>query len=109
MHNHSDIKEGSGALSPPPASPTPWAPNPRRALAGRLSRMKRGEITPEGREKLRQAAIKNRPWRFSTGPTTPEGKAAVAENGRVRQKGPTSVRAARVEARAVRELTQAMR
>jgi hypothetical protein len=85
------------------------APNPRRVLAGRLNRQKRGEITPAGRERLRRAALRNRPWRFSTGPKTAEGKVAAARNGRVRQEGPTSVRAARAEAREVRKLIQALR
>jgi len=78
-------------------------------LAGCLNRKKRGELTPEGREKLRQTALRNEPWRFSTGPKTANGKATVAQNGRARQKGPTSVRAARTEARAVRDLIHAMR
>jgi hypothetical protein len=34
---------------------------------------------------MREWALKNKPWRFSTGPRTPEGKARFAENGR-RQK-----------------------
>ena len=49
-------------------------------------------MTPAGREKLRQSALKHRPWRFSTGPRTPEGKAKVALNGKNRQKGAVSVR-----------------
>jgi hypothetical protein len=31
---------------------------------------------------LRLAAIENKPWRYSTGPKSPEGKARCAENGR---------------------------
>ena len=45
----------------------------------------------------RQAALVNRPWEHSTGPRTPEGKARVAANGKVRQKGPQSVRELRAE------------
>ena len=40
--------------------------------------MKRAGLTPAGAEKLRQSAIRCQPWRFSTGPRTPEGKAKVA-------------------------------
>jgi hypothetical protein len=61
-------------------------------MAGRLNRAKRKGLTPQGRERLRQAALKNRPWRFATGPRSPAGKARVALNGKTRQKGPLSVR-----------------
>ena len=63
-----------------------------RVDAGRRNRQLRGPLSPEGRERLRQAALANRPWEKSTGPTTPAGKAVVADNGRARQKGPMSVR-----------------
>jgi hypothetical protein len=49
-------------------------------------------LTPAGREKLRQSALKHQPWQFSTGPRTPEGKAKVALNGKKRQKETVSVR-----------------
>jgi hypothetical protein len=39
-------------------------------------------LTPEGRSRLRQSALVNRPWLHSTGPKTPEGKARVAQNGK---------------------------
>ena len=71
--------------------------NPRRSAAGKLNRAKRKGITPAGREKLRQTAQKNKPWRFSTGPRTPEGKAKVAESCRSRRKGEKSVRELRAE------------
>ena len=67
-------------------------PNPRRVAAGRRNWLKRGPLTAAGRERLRQSAIKNQPWRWSTGPRTPEGKAKVAANGRKHQKGAKSVR-----------------
>ena len=70
-------------------------PNPRRVAAGRLNRRKRGPLTPEGRERLRQAALANRPWEHATGPRTAEGKARAAANGKVRQKGECSVREVR--------------
>ena len=65
------------------------SPNPRRVEAGRRNRKKWKGFTPEGLERLRQAALTNRPWEHSTGPRTPEGKARVAANGKARQKGPT--------------------
>ena len=68
-------------------------PNPNRVRAGRLNRLKRQGLTPAGRERLRQAALRNRPWRFATGPRTPEGKARVAANAKAGQQGPKSVRA----------------
>ena len=37
------------------------------------------------RSRLREAALKNKPWLQSTGPKTPEGKARAAQNGRHRQ------------------------
>ena len=67
-------------------------PNPKRVAAGRLNRQKNKDLTPAGREKLRQAALANRPWRYATGPKTPAGKARVALNGKLRQKGERSGR-----------------
>ncbi len=72
-------------------------PNPRRVAAGRRNRAKRKGLSPAGREKLRQTALKHRPWRFSTGPRTPEGKAKVALNGKKRQRDELSVREIRTE------------
>jgi hypothetical protein len=102
MQKKPDSKAGSNAE-------VTKSPNPRRVLARRLNRQKRGQLTPEGREMLRQSAHRNKSWRLSTGPKTVEGKAIVARNGKVRQKGPTSVREAKVEARAVRDMIHAMR
>ena len=70
-------------------------PSPRRVAAGRANRQKRRGPTPEGRERLRQAARANRPWEHTTGPRTPEGKARAARNGKARQKGEQSVREVR--------------
>ena len=75
-------------------------PNPKRVAAGRRNRALRGALPEEARERLRQAALKNRPWEAATGPTTPAGKAKAADNGRWNQTG-ESVREAR---RAVAEL-----
>ena len=56
-------------------------PNPKRVAAGRRNRLKRKGLTPEGRQRLREAALKNKPWLHSTGPKTPEGKMRAAQNG----------------------------
>lgn len=41
-------------------------------------------LSEEGLERLREAArrtaLKHKPWQFSTGPRTPEGKAGVSMN-----------------------------
>ena len=87
---------------------TPSQPNPRRVAAGRRNRKKRGPLTPAGREKLRLAALKNRPWLHATGPKTPEGKARSAANGRKTQKGPKSIRQMRAELADVRLLLRDM-
>ena len=76
------------------ASPTR---NPKRVAAGRQNRMKRKGLTPPGRKRLRQAALQNLPWRFSTGPRSTDGKAKVALNGKKRQKRPVSIRQLRTE------------
>jgi len=67
-------------------------PNPRRVAAGKLNRAKRRGLTPEGRERLRQAALAHRPWLSATGPRTTAGKARVAANGRLRKRGEQSQR-----------------
>jgi hypothetical protein len=63
-----------------------------RQIAGRLNQQKRLGLTPAGRERLRQTALANRPWRFSTGPRTAAGKARAAANGRRRTTGVYSIR-----------------
>src|SRR3982750_3090221 len=67
--------------------------NPNRVRAGQLNREKRGQITPSGRQRLREAALRAQPWRSSTGPRTINGKARSAANGAFRQVGPVSMRA----------------
>jgi hypothetical protein len=84
-------------------------PNPKRVAAGKLNRSKRKGLTPQGRERLREAALANRPWVFSTGPRTPEGKARVAQNGKASQKGPVSVRQLRAQLAGLRGLLADMR
>lgn len=71
------------------------SPSPRRVAAGKLNRRKRGPLTAAGLERLREVALSNRPWARSTGSRTPEGKAAAARNGKVRQKGERSIREVR--------------
>jgi hypothetical protein len=89
--------------------PTAARPNPRRVAAGRQNRAKGNGLTPAGRERLRQATLRRRPWRFSTGPRAPAGKARSAENGRARQRGPASVRRLRAELADVRALLGELR
>jgi hypothetical protein len=83
-------------------------PNPKRVAAGRENQ-KNWRLTAEGRERLRQAAIKNKPWRFSTGPRTPEGKSQMVVNGKKRQLGPLSVREIRTDLAILRALLRDMR
>lgn len=78
--------------------------NPKRVAAGRANRAKRGPLTPAGRERLRQAALANRPWVHSTGPKSVEGKRQAARNGKTRQLGPESVREVRRELHDLRHL-----
>ncbi len=89
--------------------PSSYSPNPRRVAAGKLNRAKRQGLTPEGRERLRQAALKNQPWRLSTGPRTPEGKAKAALNSCEQQLGPLSVRAIKRGLTDLQALAQEMR
>ena len=41
---------------------------------------RRRELTPEGRENLRQSCLRRKPWLKSTGPKTTSGKARSAAN-----------------------------
>ena len=83
--------------------------NPRRVAAGRRNQLKSRGITPAGREALRRAALKNRPWEKATGPKTPEGKARSAANGKLRQKGALSVRGEQAAVRDVQQMIAQMR
>jgi hypothetical protein len=74
------------------ASRRPPCPDPRRVVAAKANRAKRRGLTPEGRRRLREAALANKPWEHSTGPRTPEGKLQAVRNGKVRQTGPVSTR-----------------
>jgi hypothetical protein len=72
-------------------------PNPKRVAAGKRNRRLRRGLTSEGRSRLRLAALAARPWRFSTGPRSPEGRARVAQNGKRRLGGEPSAREVRRE------------
>jgi hypothetical protein len=74
-----------------------------------LNVLKRRGLSPEGRERVRAAALAHQPWRFSTGPRTPAGKARAAANGKARQKGDLSVRELRAELAEVNRLIGEMR
>lgn len=89
-------------------NPSNSTPNPKRVAAGRLNRAKRKALTPEGVERLRQAALRNRPWLRSTGPRTAEGRQRSAANGLRRAKGGQSANAARREVVALRDFLAAM-
>jgi hypothetical protein len=77
--------------------------------AGRANRRRRGPLTEAGRERLRAAALRDRPWAKATGPRTAAGKAQAARNGKRRQVGPRSVREVRADMREVRVLVRAIR
>jgi hypothetical protein len=65
-------------------------------------------LTPEGRSRLRQSALVNRPWLRSTGPRTVAGKARVAENGKRRLGGEPSARGVRRQLAALGGLATSM-
>jgi len=79
-------------------------PNPKRVASGRENRKLAGPLTAAGRAQLREAALRNRPWTFSTGPTSVEGKRRAALNGKTRQTAAVSVREHRRELAAARAL-----
>jgi hypothetical protein len=72
-------------------------PNPKRVAAGRVNRMLRKGLTPEGRSRLRESIRRTQPWLRATGPRTEAGKRRASENGRARQRGERSVRQLRAE------------
>jgi hypothetical protein len=88
---------------PSPAEPTTSKPLSPRQIAGRQNRMKRNGLTPQGREKLRETALANRPWQFK-GPPTAKARAASRANGKVRQIGELSVREVRAAVSEVKAL-----
>jgi len=80
-----------------------------RVAAGKRNRQLRGALSPVGRQRLRDAVLRDRPWEHSTGPRTAAGKAAVANNGRKTQKGNTSVRQQRAAMSEVRAMASQLR
>lgn len=52
---------------------------PRQKAALHARQFRKG-ISPEGRERCREAALRNKPWEKSTGPRTTEGKARSSRN-----------------------------
>src|SRR5262249_39994594 len=103
------VRRANWAASRRRSSSVAHTPDPKRVAAGRLNWSKRKGFTPEGLEPLRQAALQNRPWRFSTGPRTAEGKARAAGNGKWCQKGPLSVATIKAELASYRALLNRMR
>lgn len=89
-------------------SKSPASPNPKRVAAGRRNWAKRNGLTPDGRERLRRAALANRPWSRSTGPRTAEGKAKAAANGKKRRLGLLSVREIKADLRKLRAMLRDM-
>ena len=63
-----------------------------RVLAGQKNWLLRGPLTEQGRQRLREAALRNEPWRSSTGPRTHDGKATAALNGHCHRSDPSSQR-----------------
>ena len=83
--------------------------NPKRVLAGRSNRMKRGPLSLETMHRMRDAINRKKPWQLSTGPRTPAGKAIVARNGKVRQINPRSIREIRADISGIMCLIEANR
>ena len=83
--------------------------NPKRVLAGRINRMKRGPLPLESMHRMRDAINRKKPWQLSTGPRTPAGKAIVARNGKVRQMNPRSIREIRADICGIMCLVEANR
>ncbi|MBO0699899.1 MAG: hypothetical protein J2P46_15990 [Zavarzinella sp.] len=84
-------------------------PNPKRVAAGRRNRRRWTGFTSAGLKRLRESALRARPWEHSTGPRTAAGKAKAAANGKARQLGPKSVRQIRAELADLGELVAQMR
>ena len=83
--------------------------NPKRVQAGRINRMKRGPLSLESMNRMRDAINRKKPWQLSTGPRTPAGKAIVARNGKVRQINPRSIREIRADICQIMSLIEANR
>ncbi|WP_146602802.1 hypothetical protein [Novipirellula aureliae] len=66
-------------------------------------------MSEEGRERLRQAALANKPWLRATGPRTPEGKERSAANSQRQKKGAKSVRERRAAIADINALLMTLR
>ena len=88
--------------------PTVCGKSRARVLAGQRNAKLRGPLTEAGRERLRAAANRNRPWRYSTGPRTAAGKLKAAANGRRHRPNPLSGRQLHVEVSTVTALIAQM-
>ncbi len=55
--------------------------SPARVAAGRRNRAKWRGFSADGLERLREAACRNQPWGWSTGPRTAAGRQQSARNG----------------------------
>lgn len=53
---------------------------PRQRAAANARAHRKPGFTPEGLERLRTAALENKPWAKATGPTSAEGKARSSRN-----------------------------
>src|SRR5436190_997516 len=71
--------------------------DPRRSRIARENRAKWRGHSAAGLERLREAALWNKPWRFSTGPRTVLGKKICANNGRRLKRAVLSFPEIRVE------------
>lgn len=86
--------------------------NPNRVAAGRLNRSLRSPLNELSRQKLKAAALANKPWKHATGPRTEAGKKRVSGNARKPECCPENDRPADqtlVNARALLEQTTALR
>lgn len=76
-----------------------------RQRAGQKNWQKRRPWSAEDRQRQRQNCLRSQPWRYATGPRTPEGKEQARRNGYRHLPNPQSLRQLR---RGVREETDAM-
>lgn len=90
------VGNGENTLTAPPHTK-----NPRRIAAGRLNQKKRRGLTNAGRERVRLAAYRIRPWEHSTGPRTAAGKARSARNRHLRKRAGNAYREFRTAVRAL--------
>ena len=69
-------------VMPTPQQTAPPKPkNPRRVEAGKRNRALRRGITATGRQRLKDAITRHKPWLKASGPKTPQGKRQAARNG----------------------------